>query len=106
MTTKLIGVNRSRVYSPTRQFFSVSVDSVLAHDILCQRRHHSHLAVYLPLPLADLVGFTAWSSMREPASVFILLETLFRAFDKIAAKRMVYKVETIGDCYGTCSMWK
>ena len=53
-----------------------------------------------PLTAADLVGFTAWSSMREPASVFILLETLFRAFDKIAAKRMVYKVETIGDCYG------
>ena len=52
------------------------------------------------LYVADLVGFTAWSSMREPASVFILLETLFRAFDKIAAKRMVYKVETIGDCYG------
>ena len=44
--------------------------------------------------------------MREPASVFVLLETLFRAFDKIAAKRMVYKVETIGDCYGTRSLWK
>ncbi|KAL3922056.1 MAG: hypothetical protein SGILL_002410 [Bacillariaceae sp.] len=48
---------------------------------------------------ADIVGFTAWSSTREPSSVFILLETLFRAFDKVAAKRNVYKVETIGDCY-------
>jgi len=25
----------------------------------------------------DLVGFTAWSSMREPTAVFILLETLY-----------------------------
>lgn len=47
----------------------------------------------------DLVGFTAWSSTREPASVFVLLETLFHHFDKLAAKKMVYKVETIGDCY-------
>lgn len=36
---------------------------------------------------------------QQPSSVFILLETLFRAFDKVAAKRHVYKVETIGDCY-------
>ncbi|KAG7373590.1 adenylate/guanylate cyclase [Nitzschia inconspicua] len=48
---------------------------------------------------ADIVGFTAWSSTREPSSVFVLLETLFRAFDKIAVKRNVFKVETIGDCY-------
>jgi len=28
-----------------------------------------------------LAGFTAWSSAREPAQVFTLLETLFGAFD-------------------------
>jgi class 3 adenylate cyclase len=48
---------------------------------------------------ADIVGFTAWSSVREPTQVFILLETLFRAFDEIAKKRRVFKVETVGDCY-------
>jgi class 3 adenylate cyclase len=48
---------------------------------------------------ADLVGFTAWSSEREPVQVFELLEVLYCAFDKIAVRRKVFKVETIGDCY-------
>ena len=48
---------------------------------------------------ADIVGFTAWSSVREPAQVFILLESVYHAFDRIAQKRRVFKVETIGDCY-------
>ena len=33
---------------------------------------------------ADIAGFTAWSSEREPHQVFMLLETLYRAFDKAA----------------------
>ena len=48
---------------------------------------------------ADIAGFTAWSSVREPSQVFILLETLYGAFDVIAAHRRVFKVETIGDSY-------
>lgn len=44
-------------------------------------------------------GFTAWSSVREPSQVFILLESLYHAFDQIAKRRRVFKVETIGDCY-------
>ena len=48
---------------------------------------------------ADISGFTAWSSVREPAQVFKLLETIYRSFDRIAKKRKVFKVETIGDCY-------
>jgi class 3 adenylate cyclase len=48
---------------------------------------------------ADIAGFTAWSSQREPPQVFTLLETLYRSFDVIAAKLKVFKVETIGDCY-------
>eukprot|EP00934_Nitzschia_sp_Nitz4_P003659 Nitzschia sp. Nitz4//scaffold84_size84139//67428//72955//NITZ4_005210-RA/size84139-processed-gene-0.21-mRNA-1//-1//CDS//3329559069//3649//frame0 len=48
---------------------------------------------------ADLAGFTRWASTREPEQVFQLLETLYGAFDAIALKRGVYKVETIGDCY-------
>lgn len=31
---------------------------------------------------ADLAGFTAWSSSRDPVSVFMLLETVYGAFDK------------------------
>jgi class 3 adenylate cyclase len=29
----------------------------------------------------------------------VLLETLYAAFDAIAARRNVFKIETIGDCY-------
>ena len=37
--------------------------------------------------------------MREPAQVFVLLESLYAEFDKIAKRRGVFKVEVIGDCY-------
>jgi class 3 adenylate cyclase len=48
---------------------------------------------------ADISGFTAWSSVREPTQVFTLLESIYRAFDSIAKRRGVYKVETVGDSY-------
>jgi class 3 adenylate cyclase len=49
--------------------------------------------------VSDITGFTAWCAEREPSQVFILLEHIFCAFDEIAKKRKVFKVETIGDCY-------
>jgi class 3 adenylate cyclase len=48
---------------------------------------------------ADVEGFTAWSSVREPSQVFTLLETLYAEFDRVAMQRRVFKVETVGDCY-------
>jgi Adenylate and Guanylate cyclase catalytic domain len=36
---------------------------------------------------ADIAGFTAWASSREPSHVFTLLETLYGAFDS-QARRM------------------
>lgn len=48
---------------------------------------------------ADIAGFTAWSSTRDPAQVFILLQHVYASFDKIAKRRKVFKVETIGDSY-------
>jgi len=48
---------------------------------------------------ADIRGFTAWSSLREPAQVFTLLETIYGQFDHMAKRHQVFKVETIGDCY-------
>lgn len=47
----------------------------------------------------DIVGFTPWSSERDPAQVFILLEAIYRGFDEIAKKLGIFKVETIGDSY-------
>jgi len=56
---------------------------------------YPHCTVYF----ADLAGFTKWSSARTPSEVFLLLETIYGAFDKIAKKLSVFKIETIGDCY-------
>jgi class 3 adenylate cyclase len=48
---------------------------------------------------ADIAGFTAWSSTREPSQVFTLLESVYHDFDMIAKRRSVFKVEVVGDCY-------
>ena len=45
---------------------------------------------------ADIVGFTAWSSAREPSQVFTLLETVYHAFDEISSKYGAFKIETVG----------
>ena len=49
---------------------------------------------------ADIAGFTAWSSSREPAQVFTLLETFYKAFDDIASRRRIFKVE-VSDIFVT-----
>jgi len=54
---------------------------------------------------ADISGFTAWASTREPAQVFQLLETIYRAFDEIARRKGIFKVETVGDCYVSGMRW-
>jgi class 3 adenylate cyclase len=48
---------------------------------------------------SDIAGFTAWSSSREPSQVFVLLQTVYQAFDTLAKRRRVFKVETVGDSY-------
>ena len=48
---------------------------------------------------ADIAGFTAWSSERDPSQVFKLLESVYNAFDQAAKRLRIFKVETIGDCY-------
>jgi len=47
---------------------------------------------------ADVINFTAWSSIREPVAVFTLLGGIYSSFDGLARRRGVFKVETIGDC--------
>eukprot|EP00980_Cylindrotheca_fusiformis_P030525 scaffold24977_cov235-Cylindrotheca_fusiformis.AAC.1 len=56
-------------------------------------------SVILTLKGTNIAGFTAWSSAREPHQVFVLLEAIYGAFDKIAYRHSVFKVETVGDCY-------
>jgi hypothetical protein len=49
--------------------------------------------------LTSFLGFTAWSSTRDPQNVFVLLQTIFNGFYRMSKRRKVFKVETIGDCY-------
>ena len=48
---------------------------------------------------ADICGFTAYSSNRNPKKVVSMLSKLFTNFDKKCAELQMYKVYTIGDCY-------
>jgi len=60
---------------------------------------HSFLYLVSTVMFADVENFTAWSSVREPCQVLKLLETIYAAFDRVASRRGVFKVETVGDCY-------
>ena len=68
-------------------------------DIMYKTKPIADLFPETSILFADIAGFTAWSSAREPSQVFTLLETVYRAFDDIAKRRRVFKVETVGDCY-------
>ena len=78
----------------------VDTDAIATDDVIAYKaRPIADLFPETTILFADIAGFTAWSSAREPHQVFQLLETLYRAFDEIARRRGVFKVETIGDCY-------
>lgn len=75
------------------------LDDEKGKNVLTQSKPIADFFPEATIMFADLVGFTAWSSMREPTQVFTLLESIYHAFDEIARRRRVFKVETIGDCY-------
>jgi class 3 adenylate cyclase len=68
-------------------------------DFMYESKPIADLYPETTIMFGDISGFTAWSSTREPSQVFILLETIYKAFDEIARRRRVFKVETVGDCY-------
>eukprot|EP00934_Nitzschia_sp_Nitz4_P000060 Nitzschia sp. Nitz4//scaffold32_size149145//116844//124363//NITZ4_002897-RA/size149145-snap-gene-0.11-mRNA-1//1//CDS//3329548123//60//frame0 len=70
-----------------------------ASDAFSTRQQIANLFLETTVLFADIAGFTAWSSAREPSQVFVLLETLYGAFDALTHRHAIYKVETIGDCY-------
>ena len=47
---------------------------------------------------ADIAGFTAWSSERDPTQVFTLLQQLYAAMDAVARKLGVFKVSQVNLC--------
>ena len=77
-----------------KSFLNGSSDIGIQHD-----QPIADLFPYCTVMFADICGFTAWSSAREPSQVFILLQTVYQSFDLIAKRRQVFKVETIGDSY-------
>jgi hypothetical protein len=52
-----------------------------------QLRPIADLFPHTTVMFADIAGFTRWSSERDPAHVFTLLQTVYHAFDRIAKKR-------------------
>jgi hypothetical protein len=84
------GLEQEHQYDPEMQS-SASYDAVETKPI-------ADLFPHCTVLFADISGFTAWSSEREPTQVFTLLQTIFQKFDHIARKRDVFKVETIGKC--------
>jgi len=63
--------------------------------------------VHTTIALMDVTGFTEWTSVREPVAVFQFLEQLYSNFDELAERHKVYKVETVGECYGMLNYdWK
>lgn len=73
-------------------FSEVNADGGDDADFMYKSKPIADLFPETTILFADIVGFTAWSSVRAPEQVFILLETLYRAFDEIAKKRRVFKV--------------
>lgn len=87
-----------------KTFLSEDCDSTIRQgDGVYKSKPIADLFPEVTVLFADIAGFTAWSSVREPASVFTLLETLYHAFDELAERRRIFKVETVGDCYVAAS---
>lgn len=54
-------------------------------SMVTKEKRKKAIADYFPnatIIFADIVGFTAWSSTRDPSQVFQLLETIYHAFGK------------------------
>jgi Adenylate and Guanylate cyclase catalytic domain len=84
--------------SNNKRLKSFLSDSHDGSDDLCDQPI-ADLFPHTTVLFADIAGFTAWSSTREPSQVFIMLQSVYQAFDVIAHRRKVFKVETIGDSY-------
>jgi len=93
------GDNISVMHSVCSQSKRNLFDKDLENPELYRGKPVANLHLQTSVIFADISGFTAWASTREPTQVLRLLETLYGAFDKISHKHRVFKIETIGDCY-------
>lgn len=92
---------QDRLYAeprPSKDFKADNPAGLESMALSDQKRDEKQIAdAYesVTIMFADLAGFTKWSSTRSPGDVFDLLESLYSAFDGIALKRGVFKVETV-----------
>ena len=59
-----------------------TVNSETTDDFMFKTRPLADLFPETTIMFADISGFSAWSSTREPSQVFLLLETVYKAFDE------------------------
>jgi len=74
--------------------FGWSAQSLEQNSTHVVGRPNAQLYLNATVFMADLVGFTQWSAKRTPIEVFELLEAIYGEFDRLAARRKVFKVET------------
>ena len=59
-----------------------ALDDMETDDIMYKTQPIADLFPETSILFADIAGFTAWSSAREPSQVFTLLESVYRSFDE------------------------
>ena len=82
------------LYVPRARLNDSFLMRILSFPIILYVSSSQYTSPEATVMFADIVGFTAWSSIREATQVFTLLETIFSAFDDIANHHKVFKVET------------
>eukprot|EP00977_Amphora_coffeiformis_P020551 scaffold8371_cov199-Amphora_coffeaeformis.AAC.4 len=74
-----LGSSKSRL----RNFVEKGDESSKPEDgVVLRSKPIADLFTDTTVMFADICGFTAWSSVREPSQVFTLLETVYRSFDQ------------------------
>jgi len=76
-------VRHEKMIGPMSQTDEVTDDTVIHGD---DGQVIADLFPNCTVLFADIAGFTAWSSVRDPSQVFTLLQNLYSAFDKIATR--------------------
>ena len=59
-------------------------------DHILKARPIADLFPHTTILCTDIVGFTTWSSVRDPSLAFQLLQTLYHSFDKVRVRHNVH----------------
>jgi class 3 adenylate cyclase len=71
----------------------------LAFELSQQTKINSETHEMVTVYFSDIVHFTDISRLLSPTKVCDMLDRLYLAFDELATKHGVFKVETIGDAW-------